>query len=46
MAANKSKQKRRLNKTVLRRQKELANLELEKAWRRIWVKNGVLRGDS
>lgn len=46
MPANKSKQKRRLRKSIFRREKELASVELQKAWRRIFVKAGVLRGDA
>lgn len=46
MATNKSKQKRRLKKSIFRRTKELANIEKAKAWRRIFVKAGVLHGDA
>jgi hypothetical protein len=46
MAANKTKQKRRLKKTIHRRRKTLAEIELAKAWRRIFVKAGVLDGDA
>jgi len=37
------KQKRRLSKSIARRQKELAKVELEKAWINIFVKNGILK---
>lgn len=44
--ANKSKQKRRLRKTIIRRQKELAQIRLDKNWKKYWVINGVLHGDA
>lgn len=43
MAVNKAKQKRRLGKSLARRRKEINRERLEKAWRNIWVKNGVLK---
>ncbi|MBM4762732.1 DUF3983 domain-containing protein [Bacillus sp. B15-48] len=43
MASLKKKKRR---KAIFRRQKELAKIELDKAWRRIFVKAGVLRGDA
>lgn len=37
---NKRKQKSRLRKAIAKRKKE----RLEKAWRNIWIKAGVLNG--
>jgi hypothetical protein len=42
--ANKVKQKRRLRKAILKRQQVIEKEVLDKAWRRIFVKAGVLNG--
>ncbi|MEH7122092.1 DUF3983 domain-containing protein [Bacillus sp. JJ1773] len=45
--ANKQKQKRRLKKAITQRKKELEKEKferLDRAWRNIFVKNGVLKG--
>lgn len=39
---NKRKQKRRLKKSLNRRYKEIYKLKIEKDWRNIFVKAGVL----
>lgn len=44
--ANKTKRKRRMAKSLSKREKELLKIELDKAWRRIFVKAGVLNGES
>lgn len=41
---NKQKQKRRLSKSLARRSNEVDKAKLEKAWRNIWVKKGILNG--
>lgn len=41
--ANKQKQKRRLGKLIARRRNELDKARLEKAWRNIFVKKGILK---
>lgn len=41
--ANKNKQKRRLSKSLARRRNEVDKARVEKAWRNIWVKKGILK---
>lgn len=41
MAINKVKRKRRLGRSLARRRKE----RITRAWRNMWVKAGVLKGD-
>jgi hypothetical protein len=40
-----NKTKRRLGKALKRRQKELDKLRVKKAWRNIFVKAGILKGE-
>jgi hypothetical protein len=40
---NKKKQKRRLRKSLASRRNELLKIELDKAWRRVFVKSGILQ---
>lgn len=41
--ANSKKQKRRLSKSIARRRKEAEKERLDKAWRNIFVKAGILK---
>ncbi|MBT2727858.1 DUF3983 domain-containing protein [Bacillus sp. ISL-75] len=41
---NKAKQKRRLRKAILKRQRVIEKEVLAIAWRNIFVKNGFLKG--
>lgn len=41
---NKAKQKRRLRKAIVKRQRVIEKEVLAIAWRNIFVKNGVLKG--
>lgn len=41
---NKIKQKRRLRKSLARRQKEVNEERIARDWRNYWVKVGILKG--
>lgn len=41
---NKAKQKKRLRKAILKRQRVIEKEVLAVAWRNIFIKNGVLKG--
>lgn len=42
--ANKVKQKKRLRKAVMRRQRQIEKDVLAKAWRNVFVQAGILKG--
>lgn len=41
--ANKTKKKKRLDRTITRRCKEIEKVNIDKAWRSYWVKAGILK---